>query len=308
MNEIKKTGPKDIFLQLLSIIGLYVSVISFGALIFELINLYLPDVLSGSFGHYAYQSLRWPLSVLTIVWPLFVWLSWYLARDLALYPEKRELKIRRWLIAFTLFLAAIVIAGDFIAVIYSFLNGELTLRFLLKAFTVLVIAAAVFVHCLRQPKIFDWLVAALVAVAVIFGFFTAGSPLAERLRRFDERRVNDLQIIQSEIINYWQRKGTLPDNLEQLKDEIRGFIPPGDPETSEAYEYRPAGDLSFKLCAAFKTSNKESADSTPKPALPYFSSELWPHDAGRACFSRVIDPEFYPLYGKEISPSGKPLR
>lgn len=307
METTKKTGPKDVFLQLLAIIGLYVSVVSFGALVFELINIYLPDVLSGPFGHYAYQSLRWPLSILTIVWPLFIWLSWYLFRDLERSPEKRELRIRKWLVAFTLFLAAIVIAGDFVAVIYNFLNGELTLRFLLKALTVLFVAAAVFMHYLWEPKIFDLVVVALVVAAVIFGFYVAGSPFAERARRFDERRISDLQIIQSEIINFWQRKEKLPQSLGELKDDIRGFTPPVDPETGKFYEYRTTGDLSFELCAVFNASNKNQTPAgVPKPEGPY-GGESWLHEAGRVCFSRTIDPEIYLSYGKDTAPR-KPLR
>ena len=64
MNDSKKTGPKEVFGHLLAIIGLYVSVISFGALLFGLINIYFPDVLNFGFGRFAARSLRWPLAVL----------------------------------------------------------------------------------------------------------------------------------------------------------------------------------------------------------------------------------------------------
>ena len=66
------TGPKDVFGQLLAIIGLYVSVIAFGSLIFGLINLYFPDVLNYGYGQSAKGSLRWPLAILAVVFPLFI--------------------------------------------------------------------------------------------------------------------------------------------------------------------------------------------------------------------------------------------
>lgn len=308
MNEVRTTGPKDVFLHLLAVIGLYVSVVSFGALVFELINIYLPDVLSGPAGHYAYQAVRWPLSVLVIVFPLYGWLSWYLRKDLRRFPEKGDLKTRRWLIAFTLFLATVVIAGDLIALIFNFLNGELTVRFFLKVATVFMTAAAVFIYYLwdfrRNPaapaapamKLFSGIVGGVAAVAVVTGFLVAGSPQAERLRRFDEIRMNHLQIVQSEIINYWQRKEKLPPSLDVLQDDIRGFTPPRDPESGAPYEYRPAGDLSFEICAIFKTSDTDSGAAAAPQPVPYYDGGSWRHAAGRTCFSRTIDPELYPSF------------
>src|SRR3989344_1809905 len=140
MTDSKKTGPKDVFGQLLAIIGLYVSVIVFGALIFGLINLYFPDVLNYDYGYFAKQSLKWPLAVLVIVFPLYLWLNNYLQNDLERNPEKKELKTRKWLLYFTVFATAIVIVGDLITLIYRFLNGDLTVQFVLKVLAVLLIA------------------------------------------------------------------------------------------------------------------------------------------------------------------------
>src|SRR3989344_3821532 len=148
MNDSSKSGPKDVFGQLLAIIGLYVSVIAFGALIFGLINLYFPDVLSYDYGFYAKQSLRLPLAILVIVFPLFVWWNSYLQKDLEKNPEKKELKSRRWLLHFTLFVAAVVIIGDLVSLVYRFLNGDLTIQFILKVLTVFLIAAFVFTYYL----------------------------------------------------------------------------------------------------------------------------------------------------------------
>ena len=312
MTDSKKTGPKDVFGQLLAIIGLYVSVIAFGALIFGLININFPDVLSYDYGDYAKQSLKWPLAILVIVFPLFIGWNSYLQKDLEQNPEKKELKSRKWFLYFTLFAAAIVIIGDLVALVFRFLSGDLTIQFILKVFTVFLIAAAVFTYYLwnirksvpaaRHPKMKG-------AFSIVFGFFSTGSPFAERTKRFDQRRIQDLQAIQYEIINYWQAKERLPETIDQLRDDIRGFIPPRDPETGEPYGYRMAGVLEFQLCADFKASNRESQlPDGPKaipltreviyPAVPY--NESWLHDAGEACFSRTIDPELFPpLRGKK---------
>lgn len=316
--SVIKTGPKDVFGQLLAIIGLYVLVIAFGSLIFALINIHFPDVLSYDYGYYAQESLRWPLAILVVVFPLFIWWNSYIEKDIERNPEKREFKSRKWLLYFTLFAAAIVIVGDLVSLVFRFLNGDLTVQFILKVLTVFAIAAAVFVYYLwhirknipavRHPKMkwFVWAVVAIGTFFIVFGFFNAGSPFAQRLKRFDERRVQDLQTIQSEVVYYWQAKESLPQTLDELRDELRGFAPPKDPQTGEPYGYSLTGVLEFQLCAVFNASNREeSAPSGVKEPIPlsrdvYYSvfEESWLHDAGETCFNRTIDPDLFPPLSK----------
>lgn len=318
MTDSHKTGPKDVFMQLGSILGLYVSVFAIGALVFQIINLYFSDVLAYEYGYYTRQGLRWPLSVLVIIWPLLLWLNSYIQKDLAKYPPKRELKTRKWLLYFTVFAATLVIVGDSVTLIFSFLSGELTVRFLLKVVSVLAIAGGVFVYYgwnIRkdapasthpQMKIFVWTAALLVFAAMAWGFYSAGSPQAERIRRFDERRIFDLQQIQWQIINYWQAKEKLPVALEDLRDTISGFVPPVDPEVGTSYEYRATGELNFELCAVFKAVSFDSdlRQGKSRPPIPaaidgqYQVSDVWAHNAGRTCFERKIDPELYSSFEK----------
>ena len=124
------------------------------------------------------------------------------------------------------------------------------------------------------------------------------------MKRFDERRVSDLQAIQNEVVYFWQAKQELPQSIDQLRSELRGFIPPRDPETGEAYAYKFNGPLEFELCAVFKASNREEPVENgikPLPLAPreaYYPypgiNETWLHDTGETCFSRIIDPELFP--------------
>lgn len=134
-------------------------------------------------------------------------------------------------------------------------------------------------------KYFAVTVSLIIFVAVAAGFFVIGSPQKERLRRFDERRVQDLQMIQSEIINYWQNKNQLPLSLENLRDDIRGFAIPTDPQTKSSYTYQIKNQTSliFELCAIFALLNETDRSY----------GENWQHDAGPTCFERKIDPEIY---------------
>lgn len=305
--------PRDVFLYLLAIITLVTVSVSFGIVIFQVINIYIPDIVSDPyFSRSSYLSTaRSSLAALVIVLPVFLWVSWFLKKDINKFPEKKELKIRKWLLYLTLFVAALVIIGDLVTLLRSFLEGELSQRFVFKVLAVLFIAGAVFVHYLSELREkrygwiepFDWTVIFIVMAGIISGFFVVGTPQNQRLVRLDERRVSDLQNIQWQIINYWQRKEILPPDLVSLIDPIGGFIAPIDPETGEQYVYNVVGDLEFELCAIFNTSSQEVTaienQRLAKPAVPVGgfvdeSSNVWKHEDGKNCFNRMIDPDFYP--------------
>jgi hypothetical protein len=150
----EKTSPKDVFLHLLAILTLYVSAVSFLTLLFQYINLYLPDPLEQNLYYVQgiYSSMRWALAMLVIVFPVYLGTSWYLGKSYAVTPLKRNLRIRKWLIYFTLFLTALVIIGDLVALVYSLLQGEITLRFILKIISVLFVAGSVFTYYLWDVR------------------------------------------------------------------------------------------------------------------------------------------------------------
>ncbi|MEK7567212.1 MAG: DUF5671 domain-containing protein [Patescibacteria group bacterium] len=146
MENKPKTSPKDFFLHLLAIIALYFSAGSFVTLIFQYINVIFPDILvSGAYYlRSAYSAIRWAIASLIVVFPTYVLTSWFLEKNYQKIPEKRNLKIRRWLVYFTLFAAAVIMIGDFVALVYNFLGGELTIRFVLKAIAIFFTAGIIF--------------------------------------------------------------------------------------------------------------------------------------------------------------------
>lgn len=314
MEPTAKTGPREVFMHLLAIITLYISAISFGTLLFSYVDRFFPDPLIEYYPRGVPGAIRWAIASLIIVFPAYAWLSWVVRRDEAAEPARRELKVRKWLLYFTLFAAGAVIIGDLVALIYNFLGGDLTARFIFKILAVLFIAGLVFAYylwnlrtnipALRHPTM-RWFaigVITIVGAATIGGFFLIGSPFQARLVRFDEIRIQHLQEIQWQIVSYWQRKDRLPDTVDQLRDDISGFVPPRDPETGMAYEYRVISPLQFELCAAFKTEGSERGSAgVPQPAFetpaavpkPPPERESWSHGTGRVCFERTIDPELY---------------
>lgn len=311
-NKISKTEPKDVFIHLLAIITLYASATAFLVMLFQYINVLIPDPLVR--GYYQLQSyysaIRWSLSSLIVIFPVYIWAGYYLNKIYSLEPNKRNLRIRKWLLNFTIFAAALIIIGDLVTLIYNFLGGDITARFVLKIAAVFFVAASVFFYYFWElkgwdkisnaaRKIFIYIIIAVVAVSVVAGFFIIGSPQSERLRRFDNQRVSDLQTIQGQIIYYWQNKEKLPAKLNDLQDTISGYVPAKDPETSADYVYQIKGVMEFALCANFNLPSLEG--SSPYIELPTYPSQYypktadsnWEHGAGYTCFERTIDPELY---------------
>ena len=297
MEHNNKVTSKDFFLYLGMLITLYWSTIALLVFLFNLINIALPDSIDAYTVQSYSGSLRFSISSLIIIFPAFLIISYFINRDLVSYHEKRNVWIRKWFIHLTLFLAGLTLAGDLVAIVNVFLNGEITARFILKAVSVFLVAAALFSYYFYDLKyhkqgknmtarLFAWIVSGIILILLIVGVFLSGSPMKERIVRFDTQRESDLQNISDQIVSYWQEKDHLPDNLGEVNDPLSGNYIPVDPETGDAYVYQKTGDESFSLCATFGlNSNDENTGIT---------DDNWQHEKGQTCFTRTIDPQKYP--------------
>ena len=118
--------------------------------------------------------------------------------------------------------------------------------------------------------------AVVVLAVIIVGICLLDSPAQERLRRLDERRVDDLRELSYELDFYWTREGTLPISLEELSSEPGVFVDPLDPETGQPYEYRVLSSNTYELCAVFALDTAAEQDR--------FYKDVWSHGTGRQCF------------------------
>lgn len=312
-NTKTKMTPKDFFLYFGAMAALYVSAFSLLALLFAYIDVLLPDNLEYYRIDFSSGTIRFSIASLIIIFPTYIILTKILNNDVRRNPEKRDLWIRKWLIYFTLFVSGITIIVDLIRLINEFLGGELTTQFVLKIVSVLVVTGAVFGYYMldlkgkwerevRKAKTVGWITTFVVLAAVVSGFFIIGSPASQRLLRFDQEKVNDLQNIQWQLVNFWQSKEKLPDTLAELEDPISSFMVPVDQQTGEEYSYRKISGLKFELCAEF---NKESTglsninERIVKPVPISGGSGIedsnWAHGEGEVCFERTIDPDLYPI-------------
>jgi len=321
-DAVKTTGPKDVFVQLLLIVALYLAATHLGVLLFQLVNHWVPDpALERMYVREATASaMRWAIAMLVVAAPVFFIITRHLRREFERVPERIALRSRRWLTAFTLFAAAVIAIGDLVAVINEFLKGELTGRFALKALIVLVIAAAVLWYERwefrrtsggRPPTsilVLRWGAIVVTVAAIVTGFTAIGSPWTARQQRIDEERVQHLSNIQNEIVQRWQRTNALPTTLDALRDDIGGFTAPMDPQTNVSYEYRVLAPLQFELCAVFSTET-DAKSGGYRRSIAYMSgdAENWEHAAGRTCFTRTIDPSRYKPIAPSIPPKRKPI-
>lgn len=310
-----KITPKDFFLWAGAVVTFYWSVIASILLIFDYINYAFPNALS-YYPADPYQSgISYEMASIIVLFPLYLYLMSVIRRDIVRDPSRKEVWVRRWALILTLFVAAIAVAADLITLLTTFLNGEeLTIAFLLKVLVILLVAGGAFLHFIADlrgywetypmRKRYVSVGVAVLAVAIIVsGFFIVGTPGQARLARYDAQKVQDLQSIQYQIINFYQAKQKLPGKIEDLSNPLTYGPLPVDPQTGASYVYQPGEGLSFKLCATF---NKESwgvqisPERVVTPEGKLAPQDNWQHGAGEVCFERIIDPSFYPPLGKQL--------
>jgi glucose uptake protein GlcU len=304
--SVSKFNPKDFFLWLGAMVALYVSVGSFVTLLFNYIDILFPDKLDVTYFDPYSGPVRFAIASLIVVFPLFLFLTRLVHQEIRKDAEKAKIGIRKWLVYLTIFAAGAFLAGDLIALINTFLNGEITTRFLLKVLVVFVLAGGIFWYYLEEirgrwekdektSKYIGAGVVIVVVAAIVSGFYLIGTPQDARAERFDRERVSDLEELQWHIVEYYRAKQTLPETLADLEDSIRYAEIPVDPDSGVDYTYRVVEGTTFELCATFTRASDNDASHYTRPVPgPGVKGSDWSHGAGETCFKRTIDPDLYP--------------
>ena len=301
-DEVTKSSPWDVFINLLAVIALYVSVYGALSLLFQFTNLALPDPLDQRID--VLDSIRYGVSMLIVFFPVYWWAWRSIEADLAVNPAKRRLWVRTCPIYLTLFLAGMTALGDLACLFYFLMSGDLTSRFVTKVAVVLIVAGGVLVFyrnaLRREPgplpvaiRAFAYGAAALASTLVVAGFVIAGPPTRAHRARLDQQRLRDLDSVEQKIVEYWSDKGELPASLDQLKDDIASYSPERDPASGDGYGYRKTGATSFDLCADFALQDSDAARTMARWEQAG-KSTAWNHEAGHYCFARTIDPARHP--------------
>ncbi len=287
-----KNNAKFAFFYMLSLVALVFMALGTGQVAFQIINKLIPEVTvySNSFDS---SMLKFAISALIISIPLYFLTMRQIEKNLESGELDRESAIRRWLTYFIIFVSSVVAIVWLMMTIGSFLDGELTSKFILKAATALIISGSIFgyyLYDIRRASIKKddivvrvyWIAALAIAVAALAAaFFFAETPAEARARRHDIAILDNFSQIDSSISNFYTQKGKLPAKLDELRDSATyiNFSAMKDPVTGKAYEYKRLDDSSYELCSDFMTDNRDQSADSPN----YSYSDRWPHATGYQC-------------------------
>jgi hypothetical protein len=301
----KNNAPKFAFFYLLSLVALIFLAVSVGMIIFEIINKKIIDVLEPNNG-FSLDALKFAISALVISAPIFYITSRQIYKSLFAGILDKDSGVRKWLTYFILFVASIVMLGWLIAVINNFLNGDLTMKFVLKSLTSVGISAAIFIFYyfdIRRKeaagqtgnfiKIYFYSSLAVVIIVFTASLFFIPSPQQTRNTRIDQTILGNFSSLDNAIQTFYQSKQKLPKDLNELKSNFNYITATDmkDPVTGKAYDYKIVDKKDYQLCATFQTSNKSGADNT-YPNNLYI--DQWPHDAGYQCLTQNIKEAEFP--------------
>ncbi|GAC1652959.1 MAG: hypothetical protein NVS9B12_02700 [Vulcanimicrobiaceae bacterium] len=284
-------GAREAFLFLLSFALLSVWAFALVALADLLTDRAFPNPIDAPEIHqYFRQAIAGYVASLIVAFPLFLWINVLVARESARRPEALHSGIRKWLTYIALVLTAGALVGDAVWFLTTLLTGDLTSRFVVKAVILLAVAGGIFWYYLATirsdvalpayNRAFAALSAAAVGLAIVLGFFWAGSPAYQNAISADRVRIEDLAKIAGELKRVSSK--TAAPSLGSVS--VRG-VRITDPVTHHAYGYVRGARTQYRLCAVFETSTLGDQTGT-----------FWSHPRGPHCFAMDsrIDPPATP--------------
>ena len=200
-------SSRDAFLYLLAFSTLAVWACAMGALLFDLINYILPDMVSTLYPVNYRNVLTWKMAPLAVAFPIYLLVMRTIVTETNAEPERLQSGVRKWLTWIALFLTATSMIGDLICFLGYFLSGEISARFVLKCLVVFSIAGGIFFYYIvslrardtEAPEEYsrDFLfgTAATMAAATVFlcSMAVTGTPTVQRAFQADSRRVQDIR-------------------------------------------------------------------------------------------------------------------
>jgi len=299
METNSHNSPKYAFLYMLSLAALMFVGFSVGMIAFQIINKYVPDAINQFRSSFDTSALRFALSALLVAAPVFFIVNYFIYKGLYKGALTKDSGVRKWLTYFILLVSSVVILGWFIGLINTFLGGELTLKFALKALISIILSALAFnfyLYDIRREsmtgkkdnvvRIYFYIALVIVIGALSSALIFGESPMEARDKKLDSAILDDFSSIENAVIRYYNSNESLPENLSVLEEEIE-FVTQNivtDPETDSGYQYNILGEKKYELCADFRTSNLENDDR-----ISEFYRETWPHEKGRQCIEKSVE-------------------
>jgi len=300
-NSTVNHSAKYSFFYMLSLVALGFMAVSVGIIIFQIINKNIVDVIASYKACYSSGALKFAISAIIISTPIYYTLAIHLNKSLFLGTLDEESGVRKFLTYFILFVSSVVMIGYLIGVIYSFLDGELTSKFILKALTALSISAGVFTYYLfdikrknvagsknKTARIYFGVSLFVVIATLVSGLVFVESPNKTRMEKQDSAIATRFNAIQHAVDLFYRAYDRLPEDLNEL---LRGShsLREKDIENSadgKEFGYKILTEDTYELCANFQTSNLDDVKECYYPYGPF--DEEWKHGEGYKCFEKQV--------------------
>lgn len=300
----KHDAAKYAFLYLLSLVALIFMSISVGVIVFQIINKEIVDIINNYAASYNDGAMKFAISAIIVAAPIYYFTSRQIYKNLFAGTLDKDAGVRKWLTYFIMLISVVVMIGFLIATINSFLDGDLTTKFILKTLTALIISGTVFsfyFYDIRREEVqgkkdkvislYAWISLVVVLVVFVFSWFSVDSPNQTRNKKIDGEVVNDLYEINSAVTNYYTLNQVMPNDLSVLINNDSGYRlseQSAKPANSDNYyEYQVTATDEYKICAEFLTSSLNDDENRY-----YYGSVDYKHDKGYQCFTqKVLSPD-----------------
>jgi amino acid transporter len=315
---------------------LIINVVSIIMILFTIIDQIFKENIPNNF-----SDLHSSIALISISLPLSLALSYYIRKEHIKAFPKGNSPVKKFTISATVIASLIAICGSFFTIIYQYLEGETSSRFIAKIIVSLILSVVLFAYyrliyvrgqsdSIKHQNAFGIISTVFIISICIYSIILTGSPSQIRKEKFDDIRLNNLSSIQQNILSYWQSHRLLPKDLASMTDAMSHTAIPKDPRNSEPYEYeiktqsetvnKKTTTAIFKICATFETIKDNSKKFEELKAqdfsrynsiktnelnsyYPMDDSPFWDHKAEKTCFTRTIDPMVYqPQTEQSIQP------
>ncbi|MDD4412852.1 MAG: DUF5671 domain-containing protein [Patescibacteria group bacterium] len=296
-------NAKFTFFYLLSLVSLIFTALGTGMILFQIINKQIFDVGADYGNSYTDEAMRFGIAALFVAAPVYFLITRAINKSVIKGELDKESPIRKWLTYFILFIASVTVLSWVIGTLNVFLKGDLTIKFALKMATVLIIAGTTFGYYLydirrnvvakgdKALRIFAFSAIGVVGAAFIASWFFVDSPYLARAKRIDDMTSNELNSLQANINEYYNRTKKLPENLEALRSDQSNYVGAESliDFNNHPYGYKIIDSTHYELCAEFLADSKlETRDNRVQYSYAY-PQTAWEHKVGGDnCYVREV--------------------
>lgn len=217
------------------------------------LDMWFPDH-GDTYASASFRWLRWSMAAVIVFLPTFLLLNRRDALRCQSNPARKHGAIRNWLNFLALFLAMTTLLVDAVYLLATWLDGQLTLRFVLKSLVVAGLALLTILYFQRDKSqrhvarghMATWVLAAVTASVLALSFWTVGGAAQGRVEQLDRWRLADLSTLANAVARCDAApNGNLPETLDPMicathPERLTGF--------ARDITYTRISDTEFKLC------------------------------------------------------------